>query len=244
MRRFRPNHATVIAYLALFIALGGSAYAATGGNFILGHANSANATTSLSAPIAGKGLQLTNTSTGTGATALGLSVASGHAPFTTNSGTKVTNLNADKLDGIDSTGFLPSSSVKRLIYTAAASASPPITTIATVGPYTIKGQCLDFNTSVWVRIYVNGPAGTADSLWSETQNDNTDGGTKSTGLLIPSNTDLKIVEANAGTGNYRRAGGTSMLRTGSTLVQADFNAVADNRGSGSCFIYGTGTRAT
>ena len=33
-------------------------------------------------------------------------MASGHAPFTVNSGTKVANLNADKLDGIDSTGFL------------------------------------------------------------------------------------------------------------------------------------------
>ena len=102
----------MVGYIALFVALGGTTYAATGGNFILGHANSANATTSLSAPIAGKGLQLTNTSTGTGATALGLSVASGHAPFTTNSGTYVTNLNSDKLDGIDSSGFLRRSNVK------------------------------------------------------------------------------------------------------------------------------------
>jgi hypothetical protein len=102
----------LVGYVALFIALGGTTYAATGGNFILGKANSASSTTSLSAPVAGKGLQVTNTSTHAGASALGLNVASGHAPFTVNSGAKVANLNADKLDGVDSTGFLPSSNVK------------------------------------------------------------------------------------------------------------------------------------
>src|SRR5204863_4972279 len=98
----------VVSLVALFVALGGTTYAATGGNFLLGKSNAADATTSLSASpaFAGKALQVTNTGTGAGATALGLNVASGHAPFTVNSGTKVANLNADKLDGIDSTGFL------------------------------------------------------------------------------------------------------------------------------------------
>jgi hypothetical protein len=102
--RSRPSHATVVAYVALFVALGGTTYAATGGNFILGQPNSASSTTSLTrtGANAGKGLQVTNTSTGAGATALGLNVASGHPPFTVNSGTKVANLNADKLDGLDS----------------------------------------------------------------------------------------------------------------------------------------------
>jgi hypothetical protein len=105
--RSRPNHATVVAYLALFVALGGTTYAATGGNFILGQSNSADAVTSLArtGANAGKGLQVSNTSTTTGATALGLNVASGHAPFTVNSGTKVANLNADELDGLNSTAF-------------------------------------------------------------------------------------------------------------------------------------------
>jgi hypothetical protein len=108
MNRIRQHltYANVMATIAVFMVLGGTAYAATGGNFILGNPNSASSTTSLSAPISGKkALQLTNTSTGAGATALGLNVASGHSPFTVNSGTKVTNLNADKLDGIDSTGL-------------------------------------------------------------------------------------------------------------------------------------------
>lgn len=50
--RSRPSHGTVIAYAALFVALGGTTYAATGGNFIRGKSNSASSKTSLSAPIA------------------------------------------------------------------------------------------------------------------------------------------------------------------------------------------------
>ena len=116
MRRIRSHlsYANVMATIAVFIAIGGTTYAATGGNFILGQANSAGNTTSLSAPLAGKkALQVTNASTGAGASALGLNVATGHAPFTVNSGTKVANLNADKLDGIDSTGFRSNAYIDR-----------------------------------------------------------------------------------------------------------------------------------
>jgi hypothetical protein len=109
MSRIRSHltYANVMVTVLAFIVLGGTALAATGGNFILGHANTAGQQTSLSASPAftGKALQLTNTSTGAGATALGLNVGSGHPPFTTNSGTKVANLNADKLDGKDSTSW-------------------------------------------------------------------------------------------------------------------------------------------
>jgi hypothetical protein len=45
-KRFRPTHGTIVAYVALFVALGGTIYAATGGNFILGKPNSASSTTS------------------------------------------------------------------------------------------------------------------------------------------------------------------------------------------------------
>jgi hypothetical protein len=121
MRQWIRSHLTyanVMVTMLAFIVLGGTTYAATGGNFILGKSNSASSTTSLTAPVAGKGLQVTNTSTGAGATALGMNVASGHAPFTVNSGAKVANLNADKLDGLDSTAFLPSANVKSWVWTA------------------------------------------------------------------------------------------------------------------------------
>jgi hypothetical protein len=102
----KPSPAMIVALLSLFVALGGAGVAATGGNFILGKTNSATSTTSVSAPLGGKALQVSNTSASAGASALGLNVASGHAPFTVNSGVKVTNLNADALDGIDSSGFV------------------------------------------------------------------------------------------------------------------------------------------
>jgi hypothetical protein len=46
--------------------------------------------------------------------------------------------------------------------------------------------------------------------------------------------------------NFLRIGGEAMLKTGTgTLVQVDFNAVADDRASpGSCFIQGTATMGT
>jgi hypothetical protein len=108
LRKLRPRSAyDVFGVLALFVALGGTAYAATGGNFILGQGNTASSTSSLTAPVAGKALQLTNPSTGSGASALGLTVDASKPPFTTNSSTKVDNLNADRLDGHDSSYFLP-----------------------------------------------------------------------------------------------------------------------------------------
>lgn len=101
---FSPS--LVISLVALFIALSGAGFAATGGNFILGGANTADRGSSLSAPAAGKTLQLTNTNAAAGATALGLTVAPGHAPFTVNSARKVGSLNADLLDGRDSAAFV------------------------------------------------------------------------------------------------------------------------------------------
>src|SRR5438093_5474562 len=87
----------VVACIALFVALGGTTYAATGGNFILGNPNTATSTTGLTSNNAGTALNITQQSTGTGATALGLNVPAGKPPFTVSSGTKVAKLNADKL---------------------------------------------------------------------------------------------------------------------------------------------------
>jgi|1186.fasta_scaffold00146_6 hypothetical protein len=103
MKRPHISPALVISLVALFVSLSGTAWAATGGNFILGQANSATTQTGLTANFTGKTLQLTNTSTATGATPLGLTPGAGRPPFQTPSTTKVANLNADKLDGLDST---------------------------------------------------------------------------------------------------------------------------------------------
>jgi hypothetical protein len=79
-------------------------------------------------------------------------------------------------------------------------------------------------------------------MFDETRNDNTDLGSHSTGLLIPSNTDLVALQSDVALSNYVRIGGDAML---DTMVQVDFNAVADDRAvPGSCFIQGTATMAT
>jgi hypothetical protein len=76
--RFRPGHGTVVAYLALFVALGGTTYAATGGNFILGKSNSASTPTSLASG-ASQAFKVTNTTAHTGVWAAGGSAANNAA---------------------------------------------------------------------------------------------------------------------------------------------------------------------
>jgi hypothetical protein len=53
----------VVGYIALFVALGGTSYAATGGNFILGKSNTAGAPTQLSSPTTNSAGALKVTST-------------------------------------------------------------------------------------------------------------------------------------------------------------------------------------
>ena len=87
MKRLGTTHATVVAYLALFVALSGTAVAATGGTFRLGMFNSAGETTVL------------KSRTGS---ALSLRTEAGVPPFHVSRGAKVTKLNADELDSLDS----------------------------------------------------------------------------------------------------------------------------------------------
>ena len=102
MKLSAPSHTTVAAYAALFFAMSGTAIAATGSTFVTGRANIATTTTTL---------------TDSAGTPLALSARSGYAPLTVNSSTKVGRLNADLLDGLDSsalqrriTGACPSGS--------------------------------------------------------------------------------------------------------------------------------------
>lgn len=83
-RRFGVSHATVVAYLALFLAMSGTAVAATGGTFVLGTRNTADSTSVL---------------TNSAGPALSLESPAGTPPPKINRTTKVTNLNADLLDG-------------------------------------------------------------------------------------------------------------------------------------------------
>jgi hypothetical protein len=65
----------VLALAALFVALGGPGYAATGGNFILGNVNDATTQTQLRANVTTNALQVSNTNPTAGASALSLLAA-------------------------------------------------------------------------------------------------------------------------------------------------------------------------
>jgi hypothetical protein len=126
-----------VALLAVFLNLSGVAYAATGGNFILGRANTANKTTALTgSPTSGAALSVTNSTAGLAAAAFHSSSTA--QPFTVSSATKVTNLNADLLDGFDSSALQKTSDLVRMdsVVNFGSTAS------WNIGPYiTVYAQC-------------------------------------------------------------------------------------------------------
>jgi hypothetical protein len=89
----RPSHATVVAYVALFVAMGGTATAATGGSFVLGAKNTAGDISVLQRP-AGSPLSLRS--------------GNGAAPLKVNSRAQVPRLNADMVDGVHAATLLRS----------------------------------------------------------------------------------------------------------------------------------------
>ncbi len=92
--------------LALVLGLASTAFGANGSNFILGVlTNTATDTTRLSGNVAGgPALQVLNDKTQAGSKGLQLNVAQGKPPLAVNATAgKATNLNADQLDGLDST---------------------------------------------------------------------------------------------------------------------------------------------
>jgi hypothetical protein len=104
--------ALIAAVVAAAVSAG--AAVATTQTFVLGAANTPDAPSSvvaqnvddlggMSAPM----IKLTNSSTGSSATPLALKAGVGQPPLTVNTKAKVANLNADWLDGLDSSSFLP-----------------------------------------------------------------------------------------------------------------------------------------
>jgi hypothetical protein len=101
----KPSPSMIVALLGVFLGLSGVGVAATGGNFILGQSNSANNTSALASGVTtGPTLELSNSGAKPAAR---FNTTTGVPPIVVNNGTKIANLNADQLDGIDSTGFLP-----------------------------------------------------------------------------------------------------------------------------------------
>jgi hypothetical protein len=104
MRTFYKGVVIGAATSALVLAAA-AAIAATGGNFILGQPNTASSTSGLSANLPSTpALDLANLG---GGPAASFRTGTAIAPFTVNSNVKVAKLNADMVDGKHASAFLP-----------------------------------------------------------------------------------------------------------------------------------------
>src|SRR6186997_2611166 len=105
-RLVRRNRSLVAVALVAVITSSGTAAAATA--LFLGVTNTSSATTTLQTGANGAVLQITNTNStgGTSARGISITVPAGRSPINVSATAgKATNLNADKLDGLDSTAF-------------------------------------------------------------------------------------------------------------------------------------------
>ncbi len=89
--------------LALVLVAAGTAAGTSGAMLHLGVGNTRNATTTLTGSTSGPEMRITNNGTGP---ALALGVDSNRPALSVHSSARIANLNADKVDGIDSTAFL------------------------------------------------------------------------------------------------------------------------------------------
>ena len=105
----KPSPSMVVALIALFVALSGAGHGRDRWQrhpWPLEHREQEHGALRSGCRALRTALQVTNSNASNAAsTALGLNVAAGHAPFTVNSGVKVANLNADSLDGLDSSAL-------------------------------------------------------------------------------------------------------------------------------------------
>jgi hypothetical protein len=124
--------------LALVFGVASMALGANGQAWILGRGNAATAITKLAgaAGVDGPMLQLINNNAGANDTALDLRVQAGEAPMSVNSGTKVADLNSDRLDGKDQSAFADVSELD------AATVISRWSELPTQGTYTSEGGTL------------------------------------------------------------------------------------------------------
>jgi hypothetical protein len=110
--------------LAFSVGVTTTALAGTGVGavFNLGQINTVGAVSTLAGSVAGPSLQIDNSSTGKGSTALDLQVESGRPPMKVDSDAKVVNLNVDEVDG-KSVGEIGMSGLERVSAVSATNAS-------------------------------------------------------------------------------------------------------------------------
>jgi hypothetical protein len=225
--RSHLTFANVVSVIALFVALGGTAAAAV---IITDNSQVAQNTISGHKPPTGKHANVIAASIN------GQDVAD------------------NSLGGADINELGLTGDTRKLIFNSDIGTSTP-TKIGTVGPYTIKATCENVTPAHDVfSLYANGPSGTARIAFTDYTSDGEQTVPVSDARGIPANQDAPILSFSAETsyqvlpdGDFHRDAGTAMIRSGSVLVQIDFNVVVDSRDSTAphhCFLLGTATRAT
>ena len=117
--RRRPSPATALSIAALVVSLSGTAYAATGGTFILGRANHETSTATLA---------------DSNGTPLALSAPAHKAPLAVNRNAMVKNLNAQYLGGLTATGLAETGGEGFTPPSTSAPITSTPTIVATTGP--------------------------------------------------------------------------------------------------------------
>ncbi len=167
----RPSPSIVISLIALVFATSGTAYAATGGTFILGRANTANNVSSLA---------------NKHGTALSLSSARGKPPLTVNSSVEVPRLNASRLGGVPASGFITGTGHASSRQATITGNGVPV--LVSGSDSTLFGECDDGGTGAGLYLVLG--SGASASWWNFNGADNSD----SSALITPvSRSDLMVV---------------------------------------------------
>jgi hypothetical protein len=125
---------------------------------------------------------------------------------------------------------------RKLVFSA--NRGTPKTNFGTVAGYTFKAACTSLDTTLFTRVYVNGPAGDRQGLMTVTVNDSTNNaGTRSSGDVITGSTDEQIFVGATFFGSYERASGQIWIRSGATLLKLDVHLLTDYRYAGTCSMY-------
>ena len=181
----RPSPATAISIVALLVALSGSAYAATGGNFILGGANTASKVSSLANK---KG------------TALSLSSMAGTPSLTVNSAVQVPNLNASLLGGSASSSFVMGGGTMVSGTQTVTSGNKANIVSTPDNSFTLQGECDPFgtNSGAAILLFNNSPQSLQVDSFMNTfpPNNFTGGGT----FTIPAGSSNAVLPVNTGGG--------------------------------------------
>jgi hypothetical protein len=177
----RGKLAVLAVVVALVLVGAPAALAANGDPFILGQNNVATAITKLAGAVGVDGpmLRINNNNAGANATALNLQVEPGKPPMTVDSSVRVDNLNADRLDGQDSSAFLgvnakaADSDTVDGHHAECPPGNPP------GGTLVIRGFCFDVS-----------PRGPAESVFTASDTCRQAGGFLPTTLLLRSTRDV------------------------------------------------------